>query len=66
MEEFQAWLPARARWLLQLLIELCGVAVFAALFVASVVNVVHNLNVVTPILEMPRWLFFAPLALGSV
>jgi TRAP-type C4-dicarboxylate transport system permease small subunit len=65
MEEFQAWLPPRPRWLLQLLIEASGVAVFSVLFVASVVTVSRNMNSVTPILEMPFWLFFAPLVLGS-
>ena len=66
MEEFQVWLPPRPRWLLQLLIELSGVAVFGILFVASVVTVSRNLNSVTPILEMPFWLFFAPLVVGSL
>ena len=66
MEEFQVWLPPRPRWMLQLVIEACGVAVFAILFVASVVTVSRNLNSVTPILEMPFWLFFAPLVLGSL
>ena len=40
-------------------------AVFGILFVASVVTVTRNLNSVTPILEMPFWLFFAPLVVGS-
>jgi TRAP-type C4-dicarboxylate transport system permease small subunit len=66
MEEFQALLPARPRWLLQLAIEICGVAVFGVLFVASVVTVTRNLNSVTPVLEMPFWLFFAPLVAGSL
>jgi TRAP-type C4-dicarboxylate transport system permease small subunit len=66
MEEFQVWLPPRPRWLLQLLIELSGVVVFGILFVASVVTVWRNLNSVTPILEMPFWLFFAPLVAGSL
>ena len=66
MEEFQVWLPPRPRWLLQLFIELSGVAVFGILFVASVVTVSRNLNSVTPILEMPFWLFFAPLVVGSL
>ena len=65
MEEFQALLPARPRWLLQLAIELSGVAVFGVLFVASVVTVTRNMNSVTPVLEMPFWLFFAPLVVGS-
>ena len=65
MEEFQALLPPRPRWLLQLAIELSGVAVFGVLFVASVVTVARNLNSVTPVLEMPFWLFFAPLVVGS-
>jgi TRAP-type C4-dicarboxylate transport system permease small subunit len=66
MEEFQVWLPARPRWLLQLGIELSGIAVFGVLFVASVVTVSRNMNSVTPILEMPFWLFFAPLVVGSL
>ena len=66
MEEFQAWLPPRPRWLLQLVIELSGVAVFAALFVAGAITVSRNLNSVTPVLEIPFWLFFAPLVLGSL
>ena len=65
MEEFQALLPPRPRWLLQLAIEISGVAVFGVLFVASVVTVARNLNSVTPVLEMPFWLFFAPLVVGS-
>ena len=66
MEEFQVWLPPRPRWVLQLAIELSGVALFATLFVASVVTVSRNMNSVTPILEMPFWMFFAPLVLGSL
>jgi TRAP-type C4-dicarboxylate transport system permease small subunit len=65
MEEFQALIPARPRWWLQLAVEASGVAFFAVLFVASVVTVTRNLNSVTPVLEMPFWLFFAPLVLGS-
>ncbi len=65
MEEFQFLLPPKPRWLLQLAIELSGTALFAILFIASVVTVSRNLNSVTPILEMPFWLFFAPLVLGS-
>jgi TRAP-type C4-dicarboxylate transport system permease small subunit len=66
MEEFQFLLPPKPRWLLQLAIELSGTALFAILFIASVVTVSRNLNSVTPILEMPFWLFFAPLVLGSL
>jgi TRAP-type C4-dicarboxylate transport system permease small subunit len=66
MEEFQFLLPPKPRWLLQLAIELSGTALFAVLFIASVVTVSRNLNSVTPILEMPFWLFFAPLVLGSL
>ena len=66
MEEFQALVPARPRWWLQLAIEASGVAFFGVLFVASVVTVSRNLNSVTPVLEMPFWLFFAPLVVGSL
>jgi TRAP-type C4-dicarboxylate transport system permease small subunit len=65
MEEFQFLLPPRPRWLLQLLIELSGVVVFGILCVASIVTISRNLNNQTPIMEMPFWLFMAPLALGS-
>ena len=66
MEEFQILVPPRPRWLLQLLIELSGVVVFAILCVASVVTISRNLNNQTPIMEMPFWLFMAPLAVGSL
>jgi len=66
MEEFQFLVPPRPRWLLQLLIELSGVVVFAILCVASVVTISRNLNNQTPIMEMPFWLFMAPLAVGSL
>src|SRR5688572_23551832 len=65
MEEFQALLPPKPRWILQLAVELCGVALFGILFVASVVTIARNLNSETPVLQIPFWLFFAPLALGS-
>ena len=66
MEEFQALVPPRPRWVLQLVIEACGIGVFGVLFVASVVTVTRNLNSVTPVLEIPFWLFFAPLVIGSL
>jgi TRAP-type C4-dicarboxylate transport system permease small subunit len=66
MEEFQFLLPPRPRWILQLVIEVSGIAVFGVVFVACVVTVTRNLNSVTPILEIPFWLFFAPLVLGSL
>jgi TRAP-type C4-dicarboxylate transport system permease small subunit len=66
MEEFQFLLPAKPRWVLQLAIEMSGVLVFGVLFVASVVTVSRNLNSVTPVLEIPFLVFFAPLVLGSL
>ena len=54
------------RWLLQIAIELAAVAVFAVFFVASVVTILNNLRNQTPTLEMPFWLFMAPLAIGSL
>jgi len=66
MEEFQGLLPPRPRWLLQLAIELAGVAMFVALFVAAVVTIGNNLTNQTATLEMPFWLFMGPLAVGSL
>jgi TRAP-type C4-dicarboxylate transport system permease small subunit len=66
MEEFQFLVPPGPRWILQLLIELSGVVVFGVLFVASIVTISRNLNNQTPIMEMPFWLFMAPLAVGSL
>jgi TRAP-type C4-dicarboxylate transport system permease small subunit len=65
MEEFQFLVPPKPRWLLQLVIELSGVVVFSIMLVASVVTISRNLNNQTPIMEMPFWLFMAPLAIGS-
>jgi TRAP-type C4-dicarboxylate transport system permease small subunit len=65
MEEFQGLLPPRLRWLLQLLIELAGILMFAVLMVAAVLTIADNLKNQTATLEMPFWLFMAPLAVGS-
>jgi TRAP-type C4-dicarboxylate transport system permease small subunit len=66
MEEFQFLLPPKPRWILQLLIEVSGVIVFGILFAASMVTIARNMNSVTPIMEMPFWLFMGPLAVGSL
>ena len=66
MEEFQFLVPPRPRWILQLAIELSGVIVFGVLFAASMVTISRNWNSVTPVMEMPFWLFMGPLALGSL
>ena len=63
---FRSLIPPTPRWLLQMAIELCGVVVFAIFFVASVVTIANNLKNQTPTLEMPFWLFMAPLAVGSL
>src|SRR4029453_88851 len=65
MEELQAVVPPRPRWLLQLFIELCGIAMFGVLFVAGVITTLNNLDNKTPTLEMPFWLFMAPLVVGA-
>src|SRR4051812_28617649 len=39
MEEFQGILPPKSRWILQLAIELAGIAMFAVMFVAAVVTI---------------------------
>lgn len=66
MEEFQVLIPPMSRWLLQMAIELAAAAIFAVFFVASVVTILNNLRNQTPTLEMPFWLFMAPLAVGSL
>jgi TRAP-type C4-dicarboxylate transport system permease small subunit len=66
MEEFQGLLPPTPRWYLQMLIELCGAAMFAVLFVAGVVTIGNNLQNQTATLEMPFWLFMGPLTVGAL
>jgi len=66
MEEFQGWLPPRPRWVLQLVIEAAGVAMWVVLFAAALITIRNNLNNQTATLEMPFWLFMGPLALGSL
>lgn len=66
MEEFQGLLPPKPRWYLQLGIELAGVAMFGVMFVAGVVTTAKNLANQTATLEMPFWLFMAPLVVGSL
>jgi TRAP-type C4-dicarboxylate transport system permease small subunit len=66
MEEFQALLPERPRWGLQLLIEISGIVLFGFLAYAAFVTIGNNMSNQTATLEMPFWLFMAPLALGTV
>ena len=66
MEEFQAVIPPHPRWLLQLGIELAGVAMFGVLLVAGIITINNNLNNQTATLEMPFWLFMGPLAVGAL
>jgi TRAP-type C4-dicarboxylate transport system permease small subunit len=66
MEEFQVMVPPRPRWLLQLFIDVCGVAMFGVLMVAGAVTIRNNLQNQTATLEMPFWLFMGPLAVGSL
>ncbi|MBL8341549.1 MAG: TRAP transporter small permease subunit, partial [Rubrivivax sp.] len=56
--------PARPRWWLQMFIELAGIAFFGLMAVAAVVTIGNNLNNRTATLEMPFWLFMAPLVVG--
>jgi TRAP-type C4-dicarboxylate transport system permease small subunit len=65
MEEFQVLVPPKPRWLLQLGIELCGIAMFGVLFAAGAITIADNLNNQTATLEMPFWLFMGPLVVGS-
>ena len=65
MEEFQGLVPPHPRWWLQLAIEACGIAMFGVLAVAAFITIRNNLENQTATLEMPFWLFMAPLAVGS-
>ena len=64
MEEFQAMLPERPRFFLQLLIDAVGIGVFAFFAYAGVRTILNNLSNQTATLEMPFWLFMAPLVFG--
>ena len=66
MEEFQAFLPERPRWVLQLLIEASGVLLFGFFAYAAFLTISRNMTNQTATLEMPFWLFMAPFALGMV
>lgn len=66
MEEFQALLPERPRWFLQLGIEICGIVLFGFLAYAAFVTIARNMSNQTATLEMPFWAFMAPLAIGMV
>src|SRR5215210_799551 len=63
MEEFQGLIPAKPRWILQLFIELSGAVLFAVMFIAAVVTIRNNLENQTAVMQLPFWLFMAPLAL---
>lgn len=66
MEEFQALVPPKPRWHLQLAIEIAGVVMFATMLVAAVITIGNNLQNQTATIEMPFWLFMAPLAVGAL
>ena len=66
MEEFQAFLPPRGRWLLQVIIEAAAVGLFVVMLHAAVTTTFNNLENQTATLEMPFWLFMGPLALGAL
>ncbi|MFO1328081.1 MAG: TRAP transporter small permease subunit [Rubrivivax sp.] len=65
MRELQLMLPRRARFGLQLAIEAAGMAFFALVTLAAAVSIARNLRNQTATLEMPFWLFMAPLLLGA-
>ena len=65
MEELQALIPPRPRWILQLGIEVAGILLFGLILVAALVSIRNNLDNQTATLEMPFWLFMGPLALGA-
>lgn len=64
MEEFKAMLPPRPRFALQVLIDVCAVAMFGLMAVASVFSILANLDNQTATLEMPYWLFMGPMTVG--
>ena len=66
MEEMQAVIPPYPRWLLQLGIELSGMAMFGVMLAAGGITIANNLSNQTATLEMPFWLFMAPLVVGSL
>ena len=66
MEEFQALVPPKPRWLLQLAIDVAGIVMFAIVFAAAISTIRNNLDNQTATLEMPFWLFFAPLVFGAL
>ncbi|MGL4323060.1 MAG: TRAP transporter small permease [Beijerinckiaceae bacterium] len=66
MEEFQAMLPERIRFPLQLLIDAAGIFVFAYIAYAAIITMLNNMSNKTATLEMPFWLFMAPLLLGMM
>ena len=65
MEEVQAFLPPRLRWITQIVIEASAVALFGFISFAAVLTISRNLDNTTATLEMPFLVFMAPLALGA-
>ena len=65
MEEFQALIAERPRWLLQLVIEASGVIAFGLLATAAIVTIARNIASATATLEIPFLIFMGPLAIGA-
>ena len=66
MEEVQALLPSKLRWITQLVIEGSGVTLFGFIAFAAVYTINRNMDNRTATLEMPFMLFMAPLAFGAL
>ena len=66
MEEMQAMVPAKPRWILQMLIDVSGIVLFAVILAAGIVTIRNNLDNQTATLEMPFWVFMGPLVIGSL
>jgi len=64
MEELQVLLPDAARKAIRFVINISVIAIYIAVSLSVVVVFRNSMNVVTPLLQMPFWVFFLPSAVG--
>ncbi|MCL2380623.1 MAG: TRAP transporter small permease subunit [Treponema sp.] len=64
MEELQVLFPAVVRKIIRFVISVSVIAIYVVVSLSVIVVFRNSMNVVTPLLRMPFWLFFLPSAIG--
>jgi len=64
MEELQVLFPKLVRKVVRFIIQISVIAIYLVVSLSVITVFRNSMNVVTPLLRMPFWLFFLPSAIG--